>query len=149
MSASTRRRSPIGASTTSSTTGVGRKPRTHLQVHYFSAMRDALRATGRRIFYSINPNSSDDAAAGTRVRLVEDRRHEPQLGRSGSRMGRRRRCGLSGLAGVVQGARCAIPQADRSGPTHINDPDMMVVGLGWNEFVRTHPTMSSDRRSPA
>ena len=39
---------------------------THLQVHYFSAMRDALRATGRRIFYSINPNSSDDAAAGTR-----------------------------------------------------------------------------------
>ena len=30
------------------------------QVKYFTAMRDALRASGRRILYSINPNSSGD-----------------------------------------------------------------------------------------
>ena len=44
---------------------------------------------------------------------------------------------VGGLAGVVQGAGVAIPQADKSSPAHINDPDMMVIGLGWNEFVRT------------
>ena len=36
------------------------------QVRDFTAMRDALRATGRRIFYSINPNSSGDPGAGAR-----------------------------------------------------------------------------------
>ena len=36
------------------------------QVKYFTAMRDALRASGRRILYSINPNSSGVPDAGTR-----------------------------------------------------------------------------------
>ena len=46
-----------GASTTSSTTGAaGGRARTAGAL--LPAMRDALRATGRRIFYSINPNSS-------------------------------------------------------------------------------------------
>ena len=36
------------------------------QVKVFTAMRNALHATGRRIFYSINPNSSDDHDAGAR-----------------------------------------------------------------------------------
>lgn len=35
------------------------------QVKYFAAMRDALRASGRHIRYSINPNSSGDTDAGT------------------------------------------------------------------------------------
>jgi alpha-galactosidase len=47
-----------------------------------------------------------------------------------------------GLAGVLQGAGTAIPLAQRSTPTHLNDPDMMVIGLGWNQFVQMHPTMS-------
>ena len=34
------------------------------QVRLFTAMRNALHATGRHIFYSINPNSSDDHRAG-------------------------------------------------------------------------------------
>ncbi len=36
------------------------------QVQAFTAMRNALRATGHRIFYSINPNSSDDHLAGVK-----------------------------------------------------------------------------------
>ena len=47
------------------------------QVKYFTAMRDALRASGRRILYSINPNSSGDPGGGHPVRLVGDRRPEP------------------------------------------------------------------------
>jgi alpha-galactosidase len=49
---------------------------------------------------------------------------------------------------VVQGAGVAIPLADKSSPAHINDPDMMVIGLGWNEFVDTHPTMSLGPTQP-
>jgi len=100
-----------------------------LQVHYFSAMRDALRATGRRIFYSINPNSSDDAAAGTRYdwsKIADMNRNSVDLVPAWGDDALWSR----GLAGVVQGAGVAIPQADKSGPAHINDPDMMVIGLG-------------------
>ncbi len=118
-----------------------------LQVHYFSAMRDALRTTGRRIFYSINPNSSDDADAGTRYdwsKIADMNRNSVDLvpAWGGDALWSR------GLAGVVQGAGVAIPQADKSSPAHINDPDMMVIGLGWNEFVRTHPTMSLGPAQP-
>ena len=45
-------------------------------------------------------------------------------------------------------AGVAIPQSDKSSPAHINDPDMMVIGLGWNEFVRAHPTMSLGPAQP-
>ena len=38
----------------------------HEQVKFFTAMRDALRGSGRRILYSINPNSSGVPDAGTR-----------------------------------------------------------------------------------
>ena len=31
--------------------------------------------------------------------------------------------------------------APRSGPTHVNDPDMLVVGIPWAAFATTHPTM--------
>ncbi len=57
------------------------------QVKYFTAMRDALRASGRRIVYSINPNSSGDPGAGPQVRLVTHRRREPRFDRPRSRLG--------------------------------------------------------------
>ncbi len=112
-----------------------------LQVRYFAAMRDALRATGRRIFYSVNPNSSDDAGAGARYdwsKIADMNRNSVDLVPAWGDDALWSR----GLAGVVQGAGVSIPLARRSNPAHINDPDMMVIGLGWNDFVRTHPTMS-------
>ena len=57
------------------------------QVKYFTAMRDALRASGRRIVYSINPNSSGDPGGRTRIRLVTHRRREPRLDRPRSGLG--------------------------------------------------------------
>lgn len=118
-----------------------------LQVRYFTAMRDALRATGRRIFYSINPNSSDDAGAGARYDWSEiaDMTRDsvdvvPAWGDDA--------LWSRGMLGVVQGARVAAPVADRSTPVHINDPDMMVVGIGWEDFVRTHPTLSLGPTQP-
>jgi alpha-galactosidase len=53
-----------------------------------------------------------------------------------------------GLAGVLQSAGVAISIAANSKPAHINDPDMLVVGIGWNQFVGTHPTMSLGPRQP-
>jgi alpha-galactosidase len=118
-----------------------------LQVHYFTAMRDALRATGRRIFYSVNPNSSDDAGAGARYdwsKIADMNRNSVDLVPAWGDDALWSR----GLAGVVQGAGISIPLADKSSPAHINDPDMMVIGLGWNEFARTHPTMSLGPTQP-
>ena len=48
----------------------------------------------------------------------------------------------------MQGAAASIPLAHKSSPAHINDPDMMVIGIGWNDFVRTHPTMSLGPTQP-
>jgi alpha-galactosidase len=112
-----------------------------LQVRYFAAMRDALRATGRRIFYSVNPNSSDDAGAGARydwTAIADMNRNSVDLVPTWGDDTLWSR----GLAGVTQGAGVAIPLADKSSPNHVNDPDMMVIGIRWNDFVRTHPTMS-------
>jgi alpha-galactosidase len=111
------------------------------QVKYFTAMRDALRATGRHIFYSINPNSSGDPGAGSRYdwsRIADMNRNTvdvvPTWGND--------TVWAQGLAGVLQSAAAGIPLARRSNPSHLNDPDMMVMGIGWNQFAKTHPTMS-------
>jgi alpha-galactosidase len=119
----------------------------HDQVKYFSAMRDALRATGRRIFYSINPNSSGDPGAGSRYdwsKIADMSRNTidvvPAWGDD--------TLWALGLSGVFQGAATAIPLAHKSSRSHLNDPDMMVIGIGWNQFVRTHPTMSLGPEQP-
>jgi alpha-galactosidase len=117
------------------------------QVRYFSAMRDALRASGRRIFYSVNPNSSADAGAGVRYdwsKIADMNRNSVDLVPAWGDDDLWSR----GLAGVVQGAGASIPLAGRSSPAHINDPDMMVIGIGWNDFVRTHPTMTLGPTQP-
>ena len=111
------------------------------QVRDFTAMRDALRATGRRIFYSINPNSSGDPGAGARYDwsgIADMSRNSidvvPAWGDGALR--------AEGLSGIAQGLDTSVPLAQRSTPSHVNDPDMMVVGVGWKEFAVGHPTMS-------
>ena len=46
-----------------------------------------------------------------------------------------------GVAGVTQAFGQAVPLAPRSGPTHVNDPDMLVVGIPWAEFATSHTSM--------
>ncbi|GLP74163.1 hypothetical protein TUM20983_12730 [Mycobacterium antarcticum] len=111
------------------------------QVKYFAAMRDALRASGRRIVYSINPNSSGDPDAGSEYdwsRIADVSRDAMDLVPAWGD----ERLGAEGLAGVSQAFAAAGPVAAYDGPMHVNDPDMLVVGIRWADFARTHPTMS-------
>jgi alpha-galactosidase len=117
------------------------------QVKYFTAMRDALRASGRRIAYSINPNSSGDPSAGSEYDWshIADMSRDaidlvPAWGDDG--------LWSEGLAGVSQAFSAAGPTASRSGPAHVNDPDMLVVGIPWLAFASGHPTMALGPRRP-
>ncbi|BBX86325.1 glycoside hydrolase family 27 protein [Mycolicibacterium aubagnense] len=115
----------------------------HVQV--FTAMRDALRASGRRIVYSINPNSSDDQTAGIRydwsdiadmARATNDLVpvwHD-QLPRLGP---------LDPFAGHVYlgvpdefaaAAKALVP----SKQGYWVDADMLVAGIGWDQWVAGH-----------
>ncbi|HEX6355346.1 glycoside hydrolase family 27 protein [Actinophytocola sp.] len=95
------------------------------QVARFSLMRDALRATGRPIVYSINPNSFH-AITGDKYnwgeiadlwRTTEDLLDIWQNGNVNSYP--------MGVGNVVD---VNAPLAAQAGPTHWNDPDMLVVG---------------------
>lgn len=117
------------------------------QVKYFTAMRDALRATGRHIIYSINPNSSGDPGAG----MEYDWSHTSDITRNAVDLVPAwgdSALWAEGLAGVSQAFTEAGAAASHSGPSHINDPDMMVIGLGWHQFVVGHPTMSMGSPRP-
>ena len=95
------------------------------QVARFSIMRDALRATGRPIVYSINPNSFhaptgdryDWSAVADLWRTTEDLLDIWQNGNTNSYP--------MGVGNVVD---VTAPLAVQSGPGHWNDPDMLVVG---------------------
>jgi alpha-galactosidase len=119
------------------------------QVKLFTAMRNALRATGRHIFYSINPNSSVDHNAGTAydwsgiadmTRNTTDlvpvwRNTLPPLDSSDSF--------LTGVyLGVPDEFRAASPVASRGHVGYVNDPDMLVVGLTWSDFFVNHLDVS-------
>lgn len=120
------------------------------QVRVFAAMRDALRATGRRIVYSINPNSSDVTTAGSihdwsgiadLVRTGADlvpvwHNALPQLGPSDDPFAK-------GMFTTVpdQFAAASALAAPRG---HWADPDMLVVGLNWKEFFTKHHAMLQD-----
>jgi alpha-galactosidase len=111
------------------------------QVKYFAAMRDALRASGRRIVYSINPNSSGDPGAGSEY----DWSHIADVSRDGTDLVPAwgdAALWQEGLDGVSQAFSAAAPVAPRNGPAHVNDPDMLVVGIPWAAFVTGHPTMT-------
>lgn len=115
------------------------------QVQVFTAMRDALRASGRHIVYSINPNSSDDQTAGIRygwsdiadmARATNDLVpvwHD-QLPRLGP---------LDPFAGHVYlgvpdefaaAAKALVP----SKQGYWVDADMLVSGIGWDQWVAGH-----------
>ncbi len=113
------------------------------QVRVFTAMRDALRASGRPIVYSINPNSSGASDAGVSYdwspiadmsRNADDliplwRNTVPAAVIDGF--------DTSGYLGITdQTAAAARGHASR--PGYWSDPDMMVVGLSMAEFTSTH-----------
>ncbi|WP_235892380.1 glycoside hydrolase family 27 protein [Mycolicibacterium hodleri] len=117
------------------------------QVKYFAAMRDALRDSGRHIRYSINPNSSGEPEAGSEYdwsRIADVSRDAMDLVPAWGDAG----LAAVGLAGVSQAFTAAGPVAPHDGPKHINDPDMLVVGIGWSEFVHGHPTMALGPQRP-
>ncbi|WP_448316409.1 glycoside hydrolase family 27 protein [Streptomyces sp. CO7] len=95
------------------------------QVARFAIMRDALRATGRPIVYSVNPNSYH-AITGDKYnwgevadmwRTTEDLLDIWQNGNVNSYP--------MGVGNVLD---VTAPLAAQSGPGHWNDPDMLVVG---------------------
>jgi alpha-galactosidase len=113
------------------------------QVVVFRTMGSALRESGRRIVYSINPNSSDDPTAGTRfdwsgvadvVRTSGDlvpvwRNVLPPTGNTDPF-----------AAGMFNGVPDQFADAATgiAGPAYRSDPDMLVVGLTWSEFFLNH-----------
>jgi alpha-galactosidase len=117
------------------------------QVRYFVAMRDALRATGRPIVYSINPNSSNDPAAGSRY----DWSNIADVSRDGNDLVPAwgdAALWQDGLQGVSQAFTTAAAVTSTKGRPHVNDPDMLVVGISWAAFVTGHPTMSLGPQRP-
>lgn len=115
------------------------------EVKNFTAMRDALRATGHRIVYSINPNSAADVHVGTSFdwsgiadsaritgdlipmwhnALAEQELPDDQSTRE--------------LAGITDEIALDETVTDRSKPGYANDPDMLVVGIGLPEFFVSH-----------
>ncbi|MFC9916525.1 glycoside hydrolase family 27 protein [Streptomyces sp. NPDC127197] len=95
------------------------------QIAQFTVMRDALRATGRPIVYSINPNSFH-APTGDKYnwgevadlwRTTEDLLDIWQNNNTNSYP--------MGVGNVLD---VTAPLAAQSGPGHWNDPDMLVVG---------------------
>jgi alpha-galactosidase len=119
------------------------------QVKLFTAMRNALRATGRRIFYSINPNSSSDHHAGSdydwsgiadMTRNTTDlvpvwRNTLPPLDSADAFL-------TGTYLGVPDEFRASASVASRSHAGYFNDPDMMVVGLTWSDFFVNHLDVS-------
>lgn len=113
------------------------------QVQVFGAMGEALRGAGRKIVYSINPNSSDDAAAGTRydwagvadmVRSSGDllpvwQYVLPPLGPDDP-------FSNAGFNGVPEQFTQAV--VDTVEHSYRSDPDMLVVGVSWHEFIENH-----------
>ncbi|MCX5293994.1 MULTISPECIES: ricin-type beta-trefoil lectin domain protein [unclassified Streptomyces] len=95
------------------------------QVAQFTLMRDSLRATGRPIIYSINPNSLHAITGSTYNwgevadlwRTTEDLLDVWQNGNTNSYP--------MGVGNVLD---IDAPLAAQSGPGHWNDPDMLVVG---------------------
>lgn len=95
------------------------------QIARFTLMRDALRATGRPIVYSINPNSLHAITGATYNwgevadlwRTTEDLLDIWQNGNTNSYP--------MGVGNVLD---VTAPLAAQSGPGHWNDPDMLVVG---------------------
>ncbi|MBF6224231.1 glycoside hydrolase family 27 protein [Nocardia abscessus] len=109
------------------------------QVDVFTAMRDELRATGRAIVYSINPNSSDDADAGTTYdwSTVADMTRSTgdliPLWRNDLPPAKIGGFDTRGFVGVID-QYTTTATGNRIGL----DPDMLVVGITMAEFLGAH-----------
>ncbi len=115
------------------------------QLKAFTAMHNALHATGRHILYSINPNSSDNDHAGVMydwsgvadmARTTADlvpvwRSVLPPVGSSDPFLKRL-------FLGVPDEFAASTTVVGQSHPGYFNDPDMLVVGLPWSEFFGNH-----------
>ncbi|WP_308163463.1 glycoside hydrolase family 27 protein [Nocardia alni] len=113
------------------------------QVRKFTAMRDALRATGRHIVYSINPNSASTDTAGaydwSRISDVTRNAHDLfPLWHNTLPTVLINDLNTRQYLGVTDQVAAAAPLAARSRPGHWNDPDMLVVGEQLNEFLGAH-----------
>jgi alpha-galactosidase len=117
------------------------------EVRIFSTMRDALRGTGRRILYSINPNSSADHTAGARydwsgiadmARATEDL--APVWHDGMPALGPFDWFSTGTYLGVPDEFAAAQAVHTPSRPGYWNDADMLVGGLAWNQFVARHFT---------
>ena len=115
------------------------------QVKVFTAMRNALRATGRHIFYSINPNSSDDHRAG----VTYDWSPIADMARTTADLVPVWRSTLppvNSADSFLTGTNLGVPDefaasakvAGSSHPGYSADPDMLVVGLPWSEYFANH-----------
>jgi alpha-galactosidase len=95
----------------------------------FTAMRDAIRATGRPMVYSINPNSGvgakvpgaqhDWGGVATMTRITNDITAAWSTGR-----------GPAGFQGVREIIDAAGDVTDRVSPGRWIDPDMLEIGVG-------------------
>jgi alpha-galactosidase len=96
------------------------------QITGFTTMRDALRATGRPIVYSINPNSAHSntapsynwSAVADMWRTTEDITDRWTTG-----------CTADCFMGVTEILDVQAPLYTWAGPQHWNDPDMLEVGV--------------------
>ena len=121
------------------------------QVKYFVAMRDALRASGRHdrlqhqsrtVRMTRRPVPSTTGHASPTSVATET---------TWCLRGVMPRCGARGCRASARRSTTAATVTSRHGvrrPVHVNDPDMLVVGIPWATFVTGHPTMSLGPQRP-
>jgi alpha-galactosidase len=117
------------------------------QVRTFAKMRDALRATGRPIVYSINSNSIHDKTGPRRNwgdvanmwRTTEDITNKWDTGQTNGYP-----MGIQNIVNVT------VPLASYATPGGFNDPDMMEVGRGGmnDTEMRSHFALWAVMASP-
>jgi alpha-galactosidase len=117
------------------------------QVRTFALMRDALRATGRQIFYSINPNSIHEKTGPRRNwsdvanmwRTTEDITNAWNTGQTNGYP-----MGIQNIVDVT------VPLAHYAAPGGFNDPDMLEVGNGGmtDTEMRSHFALWAMMASP-
>jgi alpha-galactosidase len=117
------------------------------QVRTFALMRDALRATGRPILYSINPNSIHEKTGPRRNwsdvanmwRTTEDITNAWNTGQTNGYP-----MGIQNIVDVT------VPLAHYAAPGGFNDPDMMEVGNGGmtDTEMRSHFALWAMMASP-
>lgn len=102
------------------------------QIAAFTRMRDALRATGRPIVYSINPNSFHTPTGATYIwsKIANLVRTGPDVAPLWDTSPWQ-----DWFAGVVNAIETNAPLWGRAGPGHWNDPDILTVGLTAESYA--------------